>query len=128
MKSKKGLGLALLAGSLLMGCTTVQEVREIKLVSFDDDIKKGKSIGEVESNDCVYHIMGYWLGGAPTVRKSLANSRKQRKSSLTDVVAANYDSDAETVRYIKNVQFEHTGFNYYFFGKRCITTKGLGYT
>jgi hypothetical protein len=92
------------------GCTTYQYAKGVKLVSFDDDITVGHSVGPVRAEDCQEIVLGYPLGERPTLDKAFAKAR-----------------GGNDLRYIDNVSTENTGFNAGVYRKRCIAVKGTGY-
>ncbi len=115
------LGLSL----FLCSCTTYREIKEVKLIGFQEDVSKGKSVGQFEADDCVFHVLGYWLGGSPDMSRAIANARTQKKSKVTDMVTDS-KGDAE-IRYMNNVNVSYDGFDAVVFGKRCIVVRGVGY-
>jgi hypothetical protein len=112
--------------TILQACQTTVPVKELKLVGFEEDVGKGKSVGEVEGGDCVYMILGYWLGGAPTLSKAFANARKQRTTSVSESVGGNADA-GDALRYMNNVTVKDEGFNAVVFGKYCLMVSGMGF-
>jgi hypothetical protein len=112
--------------SYLGGCATYSTLREIKLVGFDEDVSKGKSVGQIEGGDCVYHIFGHWLGGNPTISRAFANARKQRTTGVADAVGGD-TSQGDPLRYINNAQVTNDGFDAVVFGKSCIMVTGMGF-
>jgi hypothetical protein len=117
-------GAALLA--VLSGCSTYQYAKNVKLVSFDDDVTKGKSVGPIRGEDCIWTILGYRLGGHPTLDKAFANARNQADSSLFGGSTQSASSD-KAIRYINNVSTENDGFNAVVVAKECLVVKGTGY-
>ena len=67
-----------LMGLLLSGCATYQFAEKVKFLSFSDDLSKGKSVGNIEGEDCTWQILGYELGGAPRVERAVKNAQLQR--------------------------------------------------
>ncbi|HXN31290.1 MAG TPA: hypothetical protein VN894_05485 [Polyangiaceae bacterium] len=93
------------------GCASYQYAKGVKLISFEDGIAAGQAVGPVTGKNCQASVMGYPLGEAPTLDKAFADARKSNG----------------TLRYMNNVYSENTGFNAYFYAKRCISVKGTGY-
>ena len=114
------------AAALLGGCATYHDVKDLKYVGFSDDASHGKSVGQIESDDCVYRLFGYNLGSQPDISTAIANARTGTKSSLTDV-AGGTSEGSEHVRYVDHLTARNDGFNAYIFGKSCINVKGAGY-
>jgi hypothetical protein len=104
--------LAVLAFACLAstGCTTFQYAKNVKMVSFEDNVSTGTSTGPVRGEDCQAFVMGYPIGERPTLDKAFADARKQNN-----------------LRYMNNVSTENTGFNAVVYGKRCMAVKGTGY-
>ena len=119
-------GLASLVFLALVGCTTYTDVKEIKHIGFSDDLSKGKPIGLITSDDCVYHVMGYALGGRPTINKAISNARTQKKSNLLDTVH-DQGSDLPPIRYATNVTTKRGGFDALVLRKDCIEINGRGF-
>ncbi len=109
----------------LTSCATYNTVRELRLVGFEENVKKGKSLGQVEGGDCIYHVFGYWLGGQPTISRAFSNAQKQYTSTIAD--SGGGKSGAGSVRYMNNVTVKNDGFNAVLFGKSCIMVSGMGY-
>lgn len=116
----------LIAALGLVGCQTTQQAREIKLLGFSDDASKGTSTGPIEGADCVFQILGYWLGGQPTLAKAVMNARKGKSTSLTDSLGS-ADMGEGGVRYFNNMSVSNDGFNAVVFGKQCIKISAVGY-
>jgi len=102
------VGLAPLA---MGGCVSYQYAKSVKLVSFEDSVATGQAVGPITGESCQAAVMGYPLGERPTLDKAFADARKSNG----------------TLRYMNNVYSENTGFNAYFYSKRCISVKGSGY-
>lgn len=109
----------------LTGCQTAQQAKEIRLLGFDEDVSKGKSLGPLEGSDCVFMVLGYWLGEQPTLSRAIMNARKGKKSSISD--AAGEDGQlGEGARYLNNVSVSNSGFNAGIVGKSCINISATG--
>jgi hypothetical protein len=124
--SRRAFGMWVsLAGLGVGGCTRHLVANEIKLVGFEENVKKGKSVGEIDGDDCVFTILGVRLGGSPTVGAAIQNARLQRKSEIGDVAGGAKTGDA--LRYINNLHIEPGGFDAFVFAKDCLEVKGMGY-
>lgn len=110
----------------LFGCQTAQQAKEIKLVGFNDDVSKGKSVGPIEGADCVFHVLGYWMGGQPTLSKAVMNARKGKSTSIGDSFGSADDGQGG-VRYFNDMAVSSDGFDAVVFGKRCIKITAVGY-
>lgn len=118
--------LAALALLCLSACTSYPIAQDVKMVSFDDNPTKGRSVGPIRGEDCIWQILGYQLGGRPTLDRAMANARTQSGGGITDQFTNK--SDAPTaIRYINNVSTQNEGFNAVVVGKNCLVVKGTGY-
>jgi hypothetical protein len=122
---KKLFLVALFAG-LMSSCATYQYANNVKLIGFDDNPQKGISVGNVRGEDCTYMLLGYKLGGDPTVDKAFINAKNQA-SSLESAGFKNDASHANAIRYVNNVSTGHDGFDAGLFAKNCIVVTGVGY-
>ena len=93
----------------MTGCATYRYARDVKMVSFDDDCTKGKSVGPIRGEDCTWTVLGYEFG-KPTLDKAVDNAKT-----------------ANQVRYVNHLSTENDGFNVGFLKKDCIVIKGGGY-
>jgi hypothetical protein len=93
------------------GCASYQVAKNVKMISFDDNVTQGQSFGPVRGEDCQAFVLGYPIGERPTLDKAFADARK-----------SNGD-----LRYMNNVSTENTGFNAVVYAKRCIAVAGTGY-
>jgi hypothetical protein len=103
-------GLACVAGLGASACTTYQYAKDVKMVSFDDDVTQGHAVGPVRGEDCQSFVLGYPIGENPTLDKAFADARKENQ-----------------LRYMDNVSTDHSGFNAVVYAKRCMVVKGTGY-
>jgi hypothetical protein len=110
----------------LSGCSTYQYSKNVKMVSFDDEVTRGKSVGPIRGEDCIWSVLGYKLGGVPTLDKAFANARNQTDSSIIGSSTQSVSSD-KAIRYINNVSTDHDGWNAVLVGKECLVVKGTGY-
>ena len=125
----KGLTVGACAILCFSGCATYQYAKNVRLVSFEDNVAKGKSVGPIQGEDCIWSVLGYKLGGIPTLDKAFASARNQTGGGITetfshgDQIAAN----EKAIRYINNVSTTYDGFNAVVVGKQCLIVKGTGY-
>jgi hypothetical protein len=96
------------------------------MIGFEEDVRKGKSLGQLEASDCVYIIFGHRLGGNPTLVRAIQNLRLGRDASIADVAGGSKGQFTD-LRYIKNLSARPSGFDVGVFGKDCLTVTGLGY-
>lgn len=108
MFRKIALG-ALLALSA-SGCTSYQYAKNLKMVSFDNNVGAGQSVGPVRGESCQAAVMGYPIGEAASLDGAMANARTKNQ-----------------LRYLNNVSTEDGRFDAYFYSKRCLIVKGTGY-
>ncbi len=92
-------------------CTTYQYAKDVKMVSFDDNVTQGHSVGPVRGEDCQSFVLGYPIGEPPTLDKAFADTRK----------------DNGQLRYLNNVSTDYSGFNAVVYAQRCMVVKGTGY-
>lgn len=108
------------------GCASYKYANNVKMVSFSDDISKGKSVGNVRGEDCTWTVFNQPLGGAPTIDKAFINTKKQA-STLQSAGFSNTADQADALRYVNNVHTEREGFNAYILKKDCLVVTGVGY-
>lgn len=107
---RRSIPIWLLLG-LLPSCTpTYQYAKNIKMISFEDNVTAGKGVGPIKGQSCQLWIMGRPFTDAPTLDAAVANARETNK-----------------VRYINNVSTDNDGFNAGVFAKYCLVVKGTGY-
>jgi hypothetical protein len=114
----KKVSILVLLAFGLSGCATYQYSKNVKMVSFDEDVSKGKSVGPIEGQDCIWSVLGYKLGGVPTLDRAFANARNG---------GSEVASSEKAIRYIDNVSTARDGFNAGVVGKQCLVVKGTGY-
>ena len=113
----------------LAGCATYNYAEKVKMVSFSDDVSKGKSVGPIRGEDCTGRVLGYQLGGAPTLDRAFINAMNQAGG----VEAAGFGSvtgnsgRGQRIRYVNNVSTKPEGFDAVVVGKQCIVVSGVGY-
>jgi hypothetical protein len=108
------------------GCATYKYANNVKMVSFSDDLSKGKSVGNVRGEDCTWSVLNKPLGGAPTIDRAFINTRKQA-DTLQSAGFSNSANQADALRYVNNVSTERSGFNAGLIGKDCLVVTGVGY-
>jgi hypothetical protein len=81
------------------------------MVSFDDNVAHGHSVGPVRGEDCQSFVLGYAIGEPPTLDKAFADARKENGQ----------------LRYLNNVSTDASGFNALVYRQRCMVVKGTGY-
>ncbi len=120
--------MALLALSFT-GCATYQYAKNVKMLSYDENVAKGKSLGPVLGEDCTWTILGYKLGGYPKLERAFASARNQTSSGITDGFHSQrkVSTSDSAVRYMNNVSTEYDGFNAGIVAKNCLIVKGTGY-
>lgn len=121
------LGLCALIALMGTGCATYNYAQNVKTVAFTDDLTKGTSVGNIRGEDCTWQILGYQLGGMPTVDRAFTHARNQTDgSSLSGSLNSKQTANGQ-LRYINNVNTKNDGFNAGLFGKSCIVVTGVGY-
>ncbi|MCB0356321.1 MAG: hypothetical protein KDD40_04900 [Bdellovibrionales bacterium] len=117
-----------LLGLMFGGCATYNYAEKVKLVSFDNDVKQGKSIGPIRGEDCTWTILGYQLGGRPTLDRAFINARNQAGSLESAGWKSSDKSTKDQIRYINKVQTRPDGFNAAgLVAKQCIVVTGVAY-
>jgi hypothetical protein len=94
----------------LGGCQTATYVKNAKMLSYDEDVIAGKSIGPVKGEDCVFSVFGNPLGKPPTLETALGKLKESKPE----------------VRYLNNVKTEKDGFDIGIVGKNCFIVKAVG--
>ena len=110
----------------MSACATYQTARKVAVVSFDDNPVKGKSIGNIRGEDCTWRVLGYQLGGLPTVDRAFSNARKGIEGGL-EAAGMTKSGKASELRYVNNVSTANDGFDAVVVGKSCIVVTGVGY-
>lgn len=109
------------------GCATYNYAQNVKTIAFTDDLKKGNSVGSIKGEDCTWQILGYQLGGLPTVDKAFMHAQHGTDgASLSGSLTSGQKSNG-SLRYVNNVSTKNDGFNAGLFGKTCIVVTGVGY-
>ena len=113
---------------LLSSCATYNYAQRVKTISFDDNITKGQAVGPIRGEDCTWKVLGYQLGGAPTIDRAFINAKEQA-SGLTAAGMSFLDKKNEKapLRYINNATTANDGFDAYVVGKQCLVVTGVGY-
>ncbi len=102
------LGVLLALG--VSGCTSYQYAKNVKMVSFDNNVATGHSVGPVRGESCQAAVMGNPIGEKASLDTAMANARAQHQ-----------------LRYLNNVSTEDGGFDAFFYSKHCLIVKGTGY-
>jgi len=131
MRSEKDLKITstatFVAALFLTSCASYQYASNVKLVGFQDNVAKGTSVGNIRGEDCTWNVLGYQMGGLPTVDKAFINARNQAGA----VESAGFDNSGkgrgQSIRYVNNLTTSNEGFNAGLVAKRCIVVKGVGY-
>ncbi len=111
-----------------VGCANYQYASKVKMVSFDGNLEAGQNAGQITGKDCTWKVMGYDLGGKPTVDKAFMNARDQadelQSAGFGDLGKKNSN---QRLRYVTNVSTKTEGFNAYVVGKNCLVVTGVGH-
>ena len=112
----------------LWACQSYKYADKVKMVAFDDDFKKGKSIGNVRGEDCQTWILGYPLGPSPKLDRAVEHLQRQTEGKTVDVTTDERNKESRlAVRYINDVSTNWDSFSAVLFGKNCLIVKGRGY-
>lgn len=107
--------LSLAVAGVLVGCQTMTIAKNVKLMSFEDDIQAGEGAGPIRGEDCQWIILSYPAGSAPTLDKALQAARSSNNSK-------------GDLRYLNNVKTEWDGFSVGgLVAKNCLVVKATGY-
>jgi hypothetical protein len=110
-----------------VGCATYNYASNVKTIAFTDDLKKGHSVGSIRGEDCTWQILGYQMGGAPTVDRAFQHAQMRTDGgSLVGSLDTRQKGNG-SLRYINDVNTKKDGFNAGLFGKSCIVVTGIGY-
>ena len=117
----------LLGALLCCGCATYNYADNVKMISFDENVQKGKSVGQVRGEDCTWTVLGMQLGGLPTVDRAFNNARNGAGTMESAGFSSSSAPKADGLRYVNNVTTKHDGFNAGVVAKNCIVVTGMGY-
>jgi hypothetical protein len=95
---------------LVPGCSTYEYAKNVKLVSFENNVAEGRSVGPIRGEVCQAFIMGRPIGEGATIDRALAQAREKNH-----------------IRYINNVTTENSGFEAVVYGRHCLSVRGTGY-
>ncbi len=114
-------------GLIMVGCATYDHAQNVRIISFSEDMDKGRSVGTIRGEECSWQVLGYQLSSPPTVDKAVMRAQTQTDGSrLIDLDSTNRAKN-ESLRYINNVSTKNEGFNAGLFGKHCLIVTGVGY-
>ena len=85
--------------------------RNVKMVSYDEDATKGKSLGPVTGESCQWRVLGYSVTTSASLDGALTDARTK----------------ANGVRYLNNVSTDRDGFDAKVVAKDCMIVKGVAY-
>lgn len=106
------VGLSLVAALVsLGGCATYTMAKNVKLIGYDEDVSKGKSIGEVRGESCSWKVFGKPVSRPVSLDEAMTDVRSRTGS----------------IRYIKNVSTDNDGFDAVLFSKSCLVVKAVAY-
>jgi hypothetical protein len=111
----------------MAGCASDRLVHEIKLLSFEADVGKGKSMGEVSGEICSIHIFGLWLGTKPDLASSLLQVRNNLMPNVDQTSGSAASADTNHLRYLNNIALTESGTELFLFGRKCLRLTGLGF-
>jgi hypothetical protein len=121
------IGPLMLVLASQLSCLSYQYMKNVKLLSYEENVTTGKSVGPVRGEDCSFMFLGYWFGGEITLDEALANLRTQTSSwDQTTGNKKTLTTDG-AIRYINNVSTTTDGWNAGVAGKNCLVVKGTGY-
>jgi hypothetical protein len=101
---------------------------DIKIISFSNDLSKGKSMGPMSGQDCSYVYEGYTIGDKPNMGKALENAMSQAGFFAENFGAKLLGGEKkEVLRYMTNVKAEYEELDAFIFKRICLVVKGDGY-
>jgi hypothetical protein len=100
-----------LSACLATGCTTYPLAKDVKMVSFADDVTTGQSVGPVRGESCQDRVLGFPIDDRPTVDQAFIDVRQQ----------------SGPLRYLNNVATSRDGFDAVIFAHHCLVVTGVGY-
>lgn len=126
----KKFALGAMACLAFSGCATYNWAESVKTVSFTDDLKKGTAVGNIRGEDCTWTVLGYKMGGEPTLDRAFINAKNQAGGLEAAGLGSLNDNKGrgDSLRYVNNVHTERDGFNAAgLLAKNCIVVTGVGY-
>lgn len=121
----RAIGILVCVSALFGGCTSYTYAKNFKLMSYDNNVQTGNAVGPVRGADCTWSLLGYALGGEPTLDRAVTNARTRTGENALD--ATKEADESKALRYMNNVTTEWDGFNAVIVGKKCLIVKGTGY-
>ena len=118
---------AALFALLSVGCASYQYAQNVKTIAFSDDLQKGTSVGNITGADCTWKILGYQMGGLPTVDKAFQHAQHGTDGASLVGSMDTKQKGGSALRYVNNVNTKNDGFDAVLFGKTCIVVTGIGY-
>ena len=97
------------------GCATHQLAKDFKLIGFEEDISKGKSIGQIRGEDCQTFIFGFPTGNPPSLDRAFSNAKKRGSAGSADF------------RYVNDIMTSYEGWNALVVAKQCLNVQGQGF-
>lgn len=106
----------------MWGCQTYKYADKVKMISFDDILTKGASMGNIRGEDCQTKILGYATGPAPKLDRAIQSLQNQTPG--TDNKSG---PGGRAIRYLTDVTTEWDKFDIGLYAKHCLIVKGRGY-
>jgi hypothetical protein len=100
-----------IAAAAMSGCASYTMAKNVKLIGYDEDSSKGKSMGEVRGESCAWQLFG----------------RPVTSPVSLDVAMSDVRARQGMVRYIRNVSTINDGFDAVFVKKHCLVVKAVAY-
>ena len=112
----------------LSACASYKYADNMKMVGFDENGQKGQAIGNIRGEDCTWSVLGYKMGGSPTVDRAFMNAKNQAGGmEAAGLDHTGKDRGGTPLRYVNNVSTANDGFNALIVGKQCIVVTGVGF-
>ena len=117
----------ILSACFLTGCASDPLIHEIRLLSFETNVGKGKSLGEVRGEVCGNQFLGLWLGHKPDIQGALEHLRNSVVPKVEQTSGSAAVSATNHIRYLNNITVTETGADVLGFGRKCLQITGLGF-
>lgn len=123
MKRIATYAIALMMTSSFIGCTTGRYFKKVRLVSFDENVGNGKSVGKLTGESCIWRLFNSLdLGKA-----DLSNAFDNARTNTSGLDSAFGKKTSEPVRYMTDVRSDFESTNYILVAKYCYVITGMGY-
>jgi hypothetical protein len=124
---------------LVASCaTSVKFANDVRLIGFEDNVRRGKNIGLIEGDDCNFGFSLFGKSGSvgsTNIRRAFDSARSGERSSVSGQVGRTFGGEsgrrgaaAGGLRYMNNVTVTTDSSNYILFSKDCQVVSGKGHS